>query len=56
MFRAYYGPTHKAFAALDATRQAVLEAELIALIGSCRRDSAAGVVVPAEYLETVIIR
>jgi hypothetical protein len=32
MFRAFYGPVHEAFAALDAGGQAALEADLIALL------------------------
>jgi ubiquinone/menaquinone biosynthesis C-methylase UbiE len=56
VFRTFYGPTYKAFAALDAGRQRALEADLLALIDGSRRPSAAGVVVPAEYLETVITR
>lgn len=53
-FRRYYGPTHKAFAALDAARQAALEADLIETIRQADRGGAPGLVVPAEYLETVI--
>jgi hypothetical protein len=49
-------PVHKAFAALDADGQAALEADLIALLRKADRGGAAGLVVPAEYLETVIIR
>ena len=56
IFRTFYGPVHKAFAALDADGQAALEADLLALLRSCARPSAAGLVVPAEYLETVITR
>jgi SAM-dependent methyltransferase len=56
VFRTYYGPVHKAFAALDGAGQAVLEAELLALLRTAGRDSAAGLVVPAEYVETVITR
>ena len=56
VFRTFYGPTYKAFAALDATGQAALEADLLALLKRCARKSAAGLVVPAEYLETVITR
>ncbi|HEY3159038.1 MAG TPA: hypothetical protein VGJ78_08780 [Vicinamibacterales bacterium] len=56
VFRRFYGPVHKAFAALDADGQASLEADLIALLRSSDRGGAAGVVVPSEYLETVIIR
>ena len=56
VFRAYYGPTHKAFAALDADRQAAYEADLIALLEQCNTSRDGDLVVPAEYLETVIVR
>ena len=56
VFRTYYGPVHKAFAALEADRQAALEADLIALLRQANRGGAADLVVPAEYLETVITR
>jgi ubiquinone/menaquinone biosynthesis C-methylase UbiE len=56
VFRTFYGPVHKAFAALDATGQAALHADLISLLRRCDRGGASGLVVPAEYLETVIIR
>jgi SAM-dependent methyltransferase len=56
VFRTYYGPVHKAFAALEADRQAALEKDLIALLRQADRGGAAGLVVPAEYLETVITR
>ncbi len=56
VFRTYYGPVHKAFLALDAERQAALEADLIALLRQSDRGGAPGLVVPAEYLETVITR
>ena len=55
VFRTYYGPVHKAFAALDADRQAALEADLIALLRYSSRGGR-GLVVPAEYLEIVITR
>ena len=48
-------PGLKAFAALDANGQAALEADLLALLRTDRGD-ASGLVVPAEYLETVIVR
>ena len=54
VFRTYYGPVHKAFAALDTYSQAALEDELIALLRRADRGGTAGLVVPAEYLETVI--
>jgi ubiquinone/menaquinone biosynthesis C-methylase UbiE len=56
VFRAFYGPVHKAFAALDAEHQAALEADLLALLRQSDRGGASGLVVPAEYLETVITR
>ena len=56
IFRTFYGPVHKAFAALDASGQAALETDLLALLKRCARPSAAGLVVPGEYLETVITR
>lgn len=46
----------KAFAALNADRQAVLEADLVTLLSTVDRGGATGLVVPAEYLETVIVR
>ena len=56
IFRMYYGPTHKAFAALDADGQAALEGDLLALLRRLDRGDARGMVVPGEYLETVITR
>ena len=55
-FRAYYGPTLKAFASLDGARQDQLVADLEALI---QRHNVAGdgtMVVHAEYLEVVAVR
>jgi ubiquinone/menaquinone biosynthesis C-methylase UbiE len=57
VFRDYYGPTHKAFAALDEDGQEALAADLKALIE--RSDRLAGedaVAVPADYLEVVATR
>ena len=56
VFRTYYGPTHKAFAALDAGGQAALEADLLALLRESHRGGAAGLVVAGEYLEITITR
>ena len=55
-FRTYYGPVHKAFAALDEERQRSLEADLLALLRSSNRDGTRSLVVPGEYLETVITK
>jgi SAM-dependent methyltransferase len=56
VFRTFYGPVHKAFAALDAAGKAGLEADMLALLREFDRGGAAGLVVPAEYLEIVITR
>jgi SAM-dependent methyltransferase len=56
VFRAFYGPVHKAFLALDMDGQAALEADLIALLQRVDRGGGAGLVVAGEYLETVITR
>ena len=56
VFRTFYGPVHKAFGALDTSGQAALNADLLTLLRSSARKSAAGLVVPAEYLETVVTR
>ena len=55
-FRTYYGPVHKAFAALDEERQRSLETDLIVLLRSFNRDGTRSLIVPGEYLETVIIK
>jgi ubiquinone/menaquinone biosynthesis C-methylase UbiE len=56
VFRTYYGPTHKAFGALDAPGQASLEADMKALAEKHDRGEGHGLVVPAEYLEVVATR
>ena len=54
LFRAYYGPVHKAFAALEPQQAKNLEADLLRLIGEFNRDKTGAMVVPSEYLEVVI--
>jgi ubiquinone/menaquinone biosynthesis C-methylase UbiE len=55
-FRRYYGPTYKAFGALDETGQAALQQELEQL-WSAHNQSRNGVTrVESEYLEVVAIR
>ena len=55
-FKTYYGPTNKAFLALDAAGQAALEADLLGLLGQFNRGGARGLIVPSEYLEAVITK
>jgi SAM-dependent methyltransferase len=57
VFRTYYGPTHKAFAALDQNGQEQLSADLAALVERCDRlEGEDAVAVPADYLEIVATR
>src|SRR5262245_135239 len=56
IFKSYYGPLLKAFAALDAPAQAAFERDLKALIGQFNRSGDGSMVVPSEYLEIVITR
>ena len=55
-FRAWYGPIHKAFAALDRNGQDKLQIALEELIGKYDRGDRRGIVVPGEYLEIVVTR
>jgi len=56
VFRTFYGPTHKAFGALDAARQAQLSAALAELLGRWNTAGPDSLVVPGEYLEIVITK
>jgi SAM-dependent methyltransferase len=56
IFRTYYGPVLKAFAALAPDRQAELERELLALIGRFNHAGDGTMVAPGEYLEVVVTR
>lgn len=52
-FRTYYGPTNRAFAALDSEKQAALRSDLERLWSSHNRAGNGGTEVEAEYLEVV---
>jgi ubiquinone/menaquinone biosynthesis C-methylase UbiE len=56
IFREYYGPTHNAFAALDAAGQKALHADIAALLESVNVGGARSLVIPGEYLEVVITK
>jgi ubiquinone/menaquinone biosynthesis C-methylase UbiE len=56
IFRDYYGPTHKAFAALDPAGQNALAQDITALLNRCNTAGPASLVVPSEYLEVVITK
>jgi SAM-dependent methyltransferase len=56
IFREFYGPTHKAFAALDAATQVLLERDIVALLERLNVADKSALVVPGEYLEVVIVK
>jgi SAM-dependent methyltransferase len=56
VFRTYYGPMLKAFAALEAADQKRLQDDLIALIDDLNRARDGSMAVPSGYLEIVITK
>jgi ubiquinone/menaquinone biosynthesis C-methylase UbiE len=56
IFKTYYGPLLKAFAALDDAGKLALEHDIITLIARFNRATDGTVVVPSEYLEVVVTR
>jgi len=56
VFKNYYGPILKAFAALDAANQQGLRSDLLALVARMNRAKDGTMVVPSEYLEIVITK
>jgi ubiquinone/menaquinone biosynthesis C-methylase UbiE len=56
VFRNYYGPVVKAFAAIDAKAQEALEADLLALLDKFDVARDGTLVVPSEYLEVIVTK
>jgi SAM-dependent methyltransferase len=56
VFRTWYGPVHKAFAALPADGQARLDADLHELIAEFNEGGDGTMVAPGEYLEIVVTK
>jgi 2-polyprenyl-3-methyl-5-hydroxy-6-metoxy-1,4-benzoquinol methylase len=56
VFKTFYGPVLKAFAALEPAKQEELHNDLHALIVRMNRSDDATMVVPSEYLEVVITK
>ena len=56
VFKTFYGPVLKAFAALEPAKQEELHNDLHALIVRMNRASNGSLVVPSEYLEVVITK
>ena len=56
IFRDYYGPMLKAFAALDGAGQAALTQDITALLERLNVAGRNSLIVPSEYLEVVIVK
>jgi len=56
VFKTFYGPMLKAFAALDAAKQDALRNDLLALVRQFNRATDGTVAVRSEYLEVVITK
>jgi ubiquinone/menaquinone biosynthesis C-methylase UbiE len=56
VFRTYYGPMNKTYAALDSEKQAAFTRDLLALMERGNRSGDGTLVLPSEYLEVVIER
>lgn len=56
VFRTYYGPMLKAFAALDSNGQAALAKDLLEVLDRFNRGGPNTLAIPSEYLEVVATR
>lgn len=56
LFRDYYGPIHKAFAAMEKTKAHEFETAILDLINSMNTSGDDTLVLPSEYLEIVITK
>ena len=56
LFRTYYGPTVKAFGALDEPGRQALAADLLEALGRYAREADGTLLVPADYLEVVGVK
>lgn len=56
VFRTYYGPVHKAYAALDPDGQAQLTDNISALLDGLNVGGRHSLVIPGEYLEVVVTK
>ncbi len=56
IFRAFYGPVNRAFAALDGSGQTALHQALLELLDAYDVGGGRGLVVPGDYLEVVVTK
>jgi ubiquinone/menaquinone biosynthesis C-methylase UbiE len=55
-FKTYYGPTVRAWAALDEAGRSSLEEQLVGLAAAANRRSDGALAVPSDYVEVVVTR
>lgn len=56
IFKSFYGPTHRAFASLDAEKQDALEADIRGQLDARNIGGDKSLIVPSEYLEIVVTK
>ncbi|MAZ17615.1 MAG: SAM-dependent methyltransferase [Ahrensia sp.] len=56
VFRAYYGPVHKAFLALGSAEQAALDADLMALLEQFNEAVDGTLRVPSAYIDVIVTK
>ena len=56
VFRTFYGPVQKAFAALDPAKQEAFAADILAVLEKFNRATDGTLAAPSEYLEVVVTR
>ena len=56
VFRAFYGPIHKAFLALDADGQAALRGDLLDTVARFNTAVDGSMRVPSDYEEIIIVK
>jgi SAM-dependent methyltransferase len=56
IFRTYYGPTNRAFAALETAQQGALQTDILDLLYRHNRGGSDTLIVPSEYLEVVVTK
>lgn len=56
VFRAYYGPVHKAFLALGPSEQAALDADLMALLEQFNEALDGTLRVPSAYIDVIVTK
>ena len=55
-FRTWYGPVHKAFAALEGEQQKALEADMLALMARFNSASDGTAIIASDYFEVIITK